>query len=147
VEVILFQDVKNLGTQGEVVKVAEGYFRNFLKPKGLADEATPANRKRFDHIKRHQMLLQAEKLGEAQKLAKRLEEVTVSLKAKAGESDRLFGSITNQDVADALTAAGFTVDKKQIEMDEHIKRLGMYTVSIRIHPQVVGKLKLLVERA
>ena len=146
-EVILFKDVKTLGLQGEIVKVAEGYLRNFLKPKGLADEATPANRKRYEHIKRQQMLLQAEKLAEAQKIAKRLADVTVSIKAKAGESDRLFGSITHHDVAEALIKAGFEVDKKQIEIDEHIKQLGLFTVTIRIHPQVEGKLKLLVERA
>jgi large subunit ribosomal protein L9 len=147
VEVILFQDVKNLGMQGETVKVAEGYFRNFLKPRGLADVANPSNMKRFEHMKKVQLKLQAEKLAEAQKIAKRLEGVTVTVKAKAGESDRLFGSITQHDIADALIAQGFEVDKKQVEMDEHIKKLGLFTVSVRIHPEVHGKFKVLVERA
>lgn len=147
VEVILFEDVKGLGRQGELAKVAEGYFRNYLKPKGLADEATPANRKRFEAMKKRELKLQAEKKAEALKLAKELEQATVTLRAKAGESDKLFGSITSHDIEQALAGAGFIVDKKQIELDEHIKKLGMFTVKIRIHPEVEGKLKLLVERA
>lgn len=145
-EVILFDDVKGLGRQGEIVKVAEGYFRNFIRPKQLGEEATPANMKRYEKMKKKAIELAAERLSEAQALAKRLEEVTVNVRAKAGEGDKLFGSITQQDIADALAAKGFTVDKRHIEIDEHIKRLGTFTVRIQIHPEVQGKLKVLVER-
>jgi large subunit ribosomal protein L9 len=145
-QVILFQDVKNLGRQGDVIKVAEGYYRNFLKPKGLAEEATPLNLKRLEGMKKREMQLAAEQVADARAVAKKLEDVTVSMRAKAGESDRLFGSITNADIADALKANGYIVDKKQIELDEHIKKLGLFTISVRIHPEVEGKFKLLVER-
>lgn len=145
-EVILFDDVKGLGRQGEIVKVAEGYFRNFIRPKQLGEEATPANMKRYEKMKKKAIELAAERLSEAQALAKRLEEVTVTVRAKAGEGDKLFGSITQQDIADALAAKGFTVDKRHIEIDEHIKRLGTFTVRVQIHPEVLGKLKVQVER-
>src|SRR3569833_146879 len=138
-EVVLFDNVKNLGRQGEIVKVAEGYFRNFLKPQNLADVATPAVMKRYEKMKKKQQELSAQKADEARALAKQLEGLTVTIKSKAGESDKLFGSVTQQDIADALTASGFTVDKKQIETDEPIKTLGEHTASIRIHPEVVGK--------
>lgn len=144
-EVILFDDVKNLGRQGDVVKVAEGYFRNFLKPKGLADEATPSSLKRLEHIKKRQLKLAAEREAEARDLAKRLEGVTVTVKAKAGENDKLFGAVTPQNVVDALAASGFIVDKKQVEIPDPIKKLGMYTLAVRIHPEIEGKFKLLVE--
>lgn len=146
-QVILFQDVKNLGRQGDVIKVAEGYYRNFLKPKGLAEEANAVNTKRLEALKKKQLQLAAEQEAEARTVAKRLENVTITLKAKAGDSDQLFGSITQQNVAEALTEQGYTVDKKQIEMEDHIKKLGLFTIGVRIHPQVEGKFKLLVERA
>jgi large subunit ribosomal protein L9 len=145
-EVILFDNVKNLGRQGDIVRVAEGYFRNFLKPNGLADEATPVNRKRFETMKKKHLELQAQKSAEARELAGKLEGVVVKIKSKAGDSDKLFGSVTQQDIAEALSANGFTVDKKQIEIHEPIKKLGEHTISIRIHPEVEGKLKILVEK-
>lgn len=146
-EVILFQDVKGLGKQGQVIKVAEGYYRNFLKPKSLAEEATPFNLKRLETMKKKAMQLHAEQVADAKALAKKLEGVTITIKGKAGESEKLFGSITSSDVADALNAQGYIVDKKQIEIDEHIKKLGLFTIGVRIHPEVEGKVKLLVERA
>jgi len=146
-EVILFDDVKDLGRQGDVVKVAPGYFRNFLSPKGLAAEATPANRHRFEKMKKKQQELAAARLAEAQALAKKIEGITVTVKAKAGETDRLFGSVTQHDIAEALAAAGYTVDKRHIVMEEHIKQLGLFTVGVRIHPEVEGKIRVLVERA
>jgi large subunit ribosomal protein L9 len=146
-EVILFDNVKNLGHQGDIVKVAEGYFRNYLKPHGLADEATAANKARYDKMRHRALVLAAEKATEARALAKRLDDVTVTVRAKAGESDKLFGSITAHDIADALAAQGFVVDKKQVGVDEHIKRLGLFTVNLRIHPEVEAKVKVLVERA
>jgi large subunit ribosomal protein L9 len=90
--------------------------------------------------------LAAAKVSEARALAKRIEEVTVPLKAKAGESDRLFGSITSQDIAEGLEKLGYVLDKKQLEIDEPIKKLGLFSVTIRLHPEVEGKIKVLVER-
>lgn len=146
-EVILFDDVKDLGRQGDVVKVAPGYFRNFLSPKGLAAEATPANRHRFEKMKKKQQELAAARLADAQALAKKIEGITVTVKAKAGETDRLFGSVTQHDIAEALAAAGYNVDKRHIILEEHIKQLGLFTVGVQIHPQVEGKIRVLVERA
>lgn len=146
-EVILFEDVKDLGRQGDVVKVASGYYRNFLSPKGLAAEATPANRHRFEKMKKKQQELAAARLADAQALAKKIEGITVTVKAKAGETDRLFGSVTQHDIAEALAAVGYNVDKRQVILEEHIKQLGLFTVGIHIHPEVEGKIRVLVERA
>ncbi|MCX7019832.1 MAG: 50S ribosomal protein L9 [Candidatus Sumerlaeota bacterium] len=146
-EVVLFDDVKNLGRQGGVVKVADGYFRNYLEPNSLAAPATPANMKRYDKMKKKQLELAAVKLSEARELVKKIDGVSVSIKAKAGESDRLFGSITAHDIADALNSQGYHVDKKQIDLHEHIKTLGIHDIIIHIHAEVDGKIKLHVERA
>ena len=145
-KVILYKDVKGVGRQGDVINVADGYFRNFIKPKQLGEEATPENMKRLEKMKAHEMQLAAQKVSEAKQIATKLEGVTVGVKAKAGEGERLFGSVTGADIAEALTKQGFIVDRKQIELHEPIKRLGMFTVDVRIHPEVTGKFKLLVER-
>ena len=146
-EVILFENVKGLGRQGDKVKVSEGYFRNYLKPRGLAEEATPANLKRFEKMKQKQLELAAEKLSEARELAKRIQDLVVVVKAKAGDSDRLFGSITAQDIASALEQQGYLIDKKHIELEEPLKKLGNYQVHLRLHPEVKAKVKVVVERA
>ena len=145
-QVILFADVKGLGRQGDTVKVADGYYRNFLKPKGLADEATASNARKYEKVKKRQLELAAEQEADARALAKKLEDVTITIRAKAGEGDKLFGSVTHQDIADALQAQGYVVDRKHIEIEEHIKKLGMFTVGIRLHPEVEGKIRLLIER-
>ncbi len=146
-EVILFADVKGLGRQGDRVKVSEGYFRNFLKPRGLADEATPANIKRFEKMKQKQLELAAAKVAEARDLAKRIENLVVTIKAKAGESDRLFGSVTAADIAETLAQQGYLIDKKNIEIEEPIKKLGTHSITLRLHPEVHAKVRLVVERA
>ncbi len=146
-EVILFADVKGLGRQGDRVKVSEGYFRNFLKPRGLADEATPANIKRFEKMKQKQLELAAQKVAEARDLAKRIQDLVVTVKAKAGESEKLFGSVGPADIAEALKAQGYLIDKKNIELDEPIKKLGPHEIALRLHPEVRAKVKVVVERA
>jgi len=145
-EVILFDNVKGLGRQGDLVNVAEGYYRNFLLPRKLAEEATPAARARYDKMKKKAVELAAHKTSEARAVADQLEAKTITIKAKAGTGEKLFGAVTTQDIAAALASAGFAVDKKQIEMPEPIKTLGEHTASVRIHPEVVGKVKLMVER-
>lgn len=145
-EVILFDNVKGLGRQGDLVKVAEGHYRNFLLPRKLAEEATPEALKRYQNMKKKAVELAAHKTGEAKELAAKLEAKPIVIKAKAGTGEKLFGAVTNQDVATALAAAGFQVDKKQIDIPEPIKSVGEHLATVKIHPEVVGKVKLLVER-
>lgn len=145
-EVILFESVKNLGRAGDKVKVADGYYRNYLGPRGIAQEATPAALKRFEKMKQKRLELEAQRAEEARQFAQKLEGVTITVKAKAGDSDKLFGSVTPQEIVDALAAQGFVVDKRNITTSEPVKHLGEYTVTISIHPEVDGQVKLVVER-
>jgi large subunit ribosomal protein L9 len=144
IEVILREDVKTLGRAGEMVRVKPGYARNYLLPQGLAFEATEGNKKRIAaESKARASRDQAEKT-EAQKIATTLSEVTLNLSGKAGEEGKLFGSITSQDVADALARAGHTVDKRRIELDHPIKTIGEHAVTIRLHPEVHAQLRVSV---
>ena len=146
-DVILFENVSNLGSQGAVVSVSPGYFRNFLAPRKLAVEATDANKKSLqDKVKRLARQADQEKLaarGEADKLA----EVTLTFSLRAGEEDRLFGSVTNADIADELAKIGYVIDRHHIVIEEPIKRLGLFTVDVKMHHEVTAKVKVLVEKA
>ena len=135
-KVILLQDVKGHGKKGEIVNASDGYARNFLLPKKLAVEATESNMKAWKRNKAKEEAAAAEKLADAQAKAKEIKGKTFVLKAKAGEGERLFGSVTNMDVAAALEESGITVDKRNIEMEDHIKTIGQYKVKIKLHPQV-----------
>jgi large subunit ribosomal protein L9 len=144
IEVILREDVKTLGRAGEMVRVKPGYARNYLLPQGLAFEATEGNKKRIAaESKARDTRDQAEK-AEAQKVANTLSDVTLNLSGKAGEEGKLFGSITSQDVADALARAGHTVDKRRIELEHPIKTVGDHSVTIRLHPEVHAQLRVSV---
>jgi large subunit ribosomal protein L9 len=144
IEVILREDVKTLGQAGEMVRVKPGYARNYLLPQGLAYEATEGNKKRIAAETRARASRdQAEKV-EAQQAATRLSAVTLSLSGKAGEEGKLFGSITSQDVADALARAGHTVDKRRIELGHPIKTIGEHAVTVRLHPEVHAELRVSV---
>ena len=144
IEVILREDVKTLGRAGEMVRVKPGYARNYLLPQGLAYEATEGNKKRIAGETRARASRdQAEKV-EAQEAAATLSAVTLSLSGKAGEEGKLFGSITSQDVAEALARAGLTVDKRRIELDHPIKTIGDHAVTIRLHPEVHAELRVSV---
>ncbi len=143
-EVILREDIKTLGKAGELVKVKPGYARNFLLPKGLAYEATEGNRKRILAESKARAAKAAEEAGEARALASKLSGVTLKLSRKAGEGDRLFGSITAQDLADALASQGHAVDKRRIELEHPIKTIGEHTVSIRLHPDVTADIRVMV---
>lgn len=135
-KVILKEDIKDLGTIGSVVSVARGYARNYLIPKGLAIEASTKNLKRFEHEK-NMVLEKARKAQrEAKELADQLSGMTVIIKAQAGEGDKLFGSITGMDIAEAFSKQGIKIDKRKILIEEPIKRLGTYTVSIRLRPEI-----------
>jgi len=135
-KVILTDDVKNLGHRGSVVTVADGYARNFLLPKELAFLATPGNVKRLEQEKhRYDARVAKEKEG-AQAAAQAIEGMTVVVRKKAGEHDALYGSVTSSDLADAMAAKGVTVDKRRIEIEEPIKRLGTHTVHVKLHRDV-----------
>lgn len=141
-KVILKEDVKNLGAIGSVVNVADGYARNYLIPKSLAVEANVKSIKALEHDKR-KIEERARKIrNEAKGLSERLASTTITLSAKAGEEEKLFGSITTMDIAEALKKEGFDIDRKRIMLDEPIKRLGSYTVDVKLHPDVVSPLNV-----
>jgi large subunit ribosomal protein L9 len=144
IEVILREDVKSLGRAGELVRVKPGYARNYLLPHGLAYEATEGNRKRIAaESKARAVRGQAERV-EAERFAATLSDVSLTLSGKAGEEGKLFGSITAQDIADALAAQGHTVDRRRIELNHPIKTLGEHAVAVRVHPEVHAELRVSV---
>ncbi|MBA3345398.1 MAG: 50S ribosomal protein L9 [Gemmatimonadales bacterium] len=143
-EVILREDVKTLGRAGELVRVKPGYARNFLLPRGLAYEATEGNRKRIAAETRVRTTRGQAEQAEAQRFAATLGAVALTLSSKAGEEGRLFGSITAQDIADALAREGHEVDRRRIELEHPIKSLGDHTVSVRLHPEVHAELRVSV---
>jgi large subunit ribosomal protein L9 len=133
---------------GDVVRVAPGYFRNYLRPKGLADLASEGNKARFEKMKAKTMALNAERLDQAQQAAAALSALEgLKIAVKAADNGRLFGSVTPQDVVDAVGAAGMTIERKQVEIKEPIKEIGDYVVGIRVHADVVAEIKLSVVRA
>ncbi|TAL28603.1 MAG: 50S ribosomal protein L9 [Nitrospirae bacterium] len=143
-KVILKEDVKNLGKMGDIMNVAEGYARNFLLPKKLAVEALTENIKALEHQKK---IIQekAKKVKKtSQDLADRVSSLTLAIKAKAGEEDKLFGSITSMDIAAALKNEGIDIDKKKISLEEPIKRLGSYAVTVKIHSDITAQLNITV---
>jgi large subunit ribosomal protein L9 len=143
-EVILREDVKDLGKAGELVKVKVGYARNYLLPRGLAYEATDGNKKRIAaETKARTTRLAAERSG-AEALAAELRAKVVTLIGKAGEEGRLFGSITAHDIADGLAKLGHTVDKRKIELEHPIKTLGDHMVPLRLHPEVAAEIRVSV---
>lgn len=143
-EVILREDVKSLGRAGELVKVKPGYARNFLLPQGLAFEATDGNRKRIEAESKSRNARHAQERSEAEAQAARLGAVSITLTRKTGEGDRLFGSITAQDIADALAAKGQSVDKRKIDLEHPIKTIGEHTVPVQLHHDVVAQVKITV---
>jgi large subunit ribosomal protein L9 len=143
-EIILREDISNLGTAGSIVKVKNGYGRNHLIPSGLAFLATAGNKKRMEaEAKRKEIKLAADK-SDARKLAKTLSGIELTFAAKVGEGDRLFGSITSGDIAEQLAAQGRPVDKRLIELADHIKEIGEHTVSIKLHSEVRAEIKVTV---
>ncbi len=145
-EVILRDDVNKLGSRGQVVKVAAGYARNFLLPRKLAVAATEANKKIIEQERQAHLRKDAKLASEAADLAKLVETVSITIRQKAGEQDQLFGSVTSQDIADSLAKAGYSIDRKKIQLDEPIKQLGDYTVPVKLHKDVTAKVAVKVER-
>lgn len=144
-KVILLSDVKNLGKAGEAVEVAEGYARNYLFPRGLAAEASSGKLKDLERKKEAERRRQAKEEQDARDLLKRLKESRIEIKAKAGDSGRLFGSITAQDVAAAIKAAtGEEIDKKKIELPQPIKSVGQHTAIVRPYAGISGEVTITV---
>jgi large subunit ribosomal protein L9 len=144
VQVILNEDVLNLGRTGDVVKVRAGYARNFLLPRRLAVEANPKNLRAFEHQKRLAMLRREANKSQAFKLKERLEALALTISANAGEEGKLFGSVTNIDIERALRERGFDIERRKIILAEPIKQLGEFTVPVRLDPEVEAGLKLTV---
>ena len=143
-DVILREDVKSLGKAGELVRVKPGYARNFLLPRGLAFEATEGNKKRIAAETRARGARDQAERTEAERVAATLGAVALTLKGKAGEEGKLFGSITAQDIADALAAQGHQVDRRRIELEHPIKTVGHHTVAVRLHSEVHAEVRVSV---
>ena len=144
-EVILKEDVTNLGSRGDVVKVADGYGRNFLLPRKLAMQATEANKAVIDQMKAAAARRSATEKAQAQELVLKLEPVVVSFTRKSGENGHLFGSVTSADIAAGLEAQGFEVDRRKIQLTDPLKSIGEFTVAIRLHREVTAHVKVKVQ--
>jgi large subunit ribosomal protein L9 len=146
-QVILREDVDNLGKIGDLVNVKPGYGRNFLVPSKKALEATPKNLKAMEHTKK----LVSDRIRTLKKSASadadRIKSLAITIKAKVGEEGKLFGSVTSMDIAEAMQAQGVTIDKRKITLEEPIKRIGDYTVPVKLHTDVVADLKVSVVAA
>ena len=145
-EIILKEDVPKLGSAGDVVKVAEGYGRNYLLPKKLAIEATQANRAVIEQMKAAALRRAAREKGDAEAQAKLLEDVSVTFVRRAGEHDQLFGSVTTSEIAAALEKQGRNIDRRKIILDHPIKTIGEFTVAIHLHKDVRANIKVVVEK-
>lgn len=143
-EIILRQAVENLGKPGDVVKVKAGYARNYLLPHGLAYEATPGNLKRIQLERDRLEAAENERRNKAQDLATKLEEVSLTFSARVGEEGKLFGSVTAADIHQQLEAQGYHVERRQIDLHEPIKSLGVYKVPIRLHADVKPEIRVWV---
>ena len=143
-EVILKEDVPKLGSRGDVVKVAEGYGRNFLLPKKLAIEATTANKAVIEQMKAASVRKSAKEKSDAELLAKQYEGVSLTFTRKAGEHDALFGSVTSSDIAHELEGRGFKIDRRRIELEQPIKNIGEVSVPIKLHKEVTTHVKVTV---
>ena len=143
-EVILREAVDNLGHPGDVVTVSPGYARNFLLPRGIAYQATAGNKKRIAQERARLEAAESERRSAAEDVAKQLEEVSITFSARVGEEGKLFGSVTSADIAQQLEAQGYHFEKRQIDLHEPIKSLGVYRVPIRLHADVRPEIKVWV---
>jgi len=143
-EVILQEYVANLGDMGDVVRVKDGYARNFLIPRGFAYMATEGNKRRIESEKKQRIATATAEHADAELLGEALKTVELHFTAKAGEGEKLFGSITSTDIAGQLAEKGYKVDKRVIELDEPIKMIGVYRVPIRLHHEVKAEIRVWV---
>ncbi len=143
-EVILKEDVNKLGNRGDVVKVADGYGRNYLLPGKLAIEATLANKSVIEQMKGSAIRKSAKEKASAQELAKQMDQVELTFERKVGDNDHLFGSVTSGDIAHALEQQGFPVDRRKISLEEPLKTLGEFHVPVKLHREVTAHVKVTV---
>ena len=141
-KVILTEEIRGLGTRGEVVTVKDGYARNFLLPKNMAREATPGNLKQIEHERRKWDLLAKQEKDEAEKAASRVKGVKIRIEKRVGEHGQLFGSVTANEIADALLEKGIEVDKRRIELEQPIKTIGLHDVDVRLHKDVTAQIQV-----
>ena len=144
-KVILLQEVEHLGEEGEIVDVKNGYGRNYLIPRGLARIATPGSIKAWKEERRQASRKLAQRKEDAEALAKELAGLELVLRAKVGEENRIFGTITAPQIAEALVSEGVTVDRRKVELEEDVRMLGVYTATVKVHPEVTAQVKFRVE--
>jgi len=145
-EVILKEDVSKLGSRGDVVKVAEGYGRNYLLPRKLAIEATAGNKQVIDQMRASALRRSAKEKEQAEELSKQFDGLTVSFQRRSGEQEQLFGSVTSGDIAEALEKKGFNLDRRKIQLHEPLKTIGEFMVPIKLHKDVTAHLKVVIEK-
>ena len=145
-ELLLREDIENLGTRGELVKVRAGYGRNYLLPRGLAVQATPSNVKQIDQQRRALLKKVVAERDGAQQQADMLKEVTLDFARKVGDHGLLYGSVTSMDIAEGLAAKGYEIDRKRIQLKDPIKEVGEYEVPIKLHRDVTADLKVVVRK-
>jgi len=145
-EVILKEDVVKLGSRGDVVKVAEGYGRNFLLPRKLAIEASSGNKKVIEQMKAASVRRSAKEKVQAEELSKQFDGLSVSFQRRSGEHDQLFGSVTSVDIAEALEKKGFNVDRRKVQLHEPLKTLGEFMIPVKLHKDVTAHLKVVIEK-
>ena len=145
-EVILKEDIATLGSRGDVVKVAEGYGRNYLLPRKLAIQASKGNKAVIEQMKAASVRRSAKEKTQVEELAKQFDGLSVSFQRKSGENDQLFGSVTSGDVADALEKKGFNVDRRKIQLHEPLRTLGEFTIPIKLHKEVTAHLKVVIDK-
>ena len=141
-KVILTEEIRGLGTRGDIVTVKDGYARNYLIPKNLAQEATKGNLNAIEHQRRKWALLAQEEKNAAQKQADRVKGVKIQIEKRVGDQGHLFGSVTANEIADALAAKGIEVDKRRIELGSPIKTVGMHDVEVRLHRDVTAQIQV-----
>ncbi|MFA5500245.1 MAG: 50S ribosomal protein L9 [Candidatus Omnitrophota bacterium] len=141
-KIILCQTIDRLGKAGDCVNVKEGYARNYLFPKNLAKEATPGNIKSLESLKKKQAIEDENKLKDARALAEKIAALSITISAKAGEEEKLFGAVTSDMVSKALEPEGISIDKKEIIIDDPIKKLGVYQIGVKLHPEVKATLRV-----
>ncbi len=145
-EVILKEDVNKLGSRGDVVKVAEGYGRNYLLPRKLAIEASKGNKAVIEQMKAASLRRSAKEKSQAEDLAKQFDGSACLSERRSGENEQLFGSVTSGDIADALEKKGFNVDRRKVQLHEPLKTLGEFTVPIKLHKDVTTHVKVIIEK-
>jgi large subunit ribosomal protein L9 len=141
-KVILIDEIRGLGTRGDVVNVKDGYARNYLLPKNLAREATPGNLKSVEQERKKWALLASKEKEQAEKAASAVKGTKIVVHKRVGDSGQLFGSVTANEIADGLTAKGFDVDKRRIELGHPIKTLGVHDVEVRLHKDVMAQIQV-----